>query len=1166
MAMKVKRLGFVLLACALVLAFITSQAFAAETKKRTKRVQQQTEESADKPSTPATPASGEEDKAFGGDKKPQGSTLIPIESLKVKNDVKLTSEVGRKIDESIDKLLTILEQYQNAGALRRLAEFYWKKANRFNLDMMGIHQKKMEAWDKGGRKGEPPKEPDADLWFRYNRKSIDICRLIVERFPKFEGMDEVYFFTGYNLNAIGQDTDALDYYKKLVREYPKSNYLPDSWMAIGDYYFTHNNVYDALPAYEEVIKFVSSKMFGYAKYKIAWCYFNLGRHQDSIDTFKEVVSWSKDQEAKGKSQITLMEEALRDLVMAFAEVGNVEEAEKYFLEVGGQKYFRMMLVRLGEIYTNQGKLDESITIYRRLIREYPLDKENPEFQLKIVEAYANKNDKENTTIEIINMVEYAKPASESAWVKANQEKEVDAVQEAWDNAERMLIKTVVEYHKEAIKINNELTWDKTQRLYETYLKYFQKSPKHYDVSFNYAELLYKRDRVKEAGEQYTKVAEMNPKGSHFEEASYSAILCYEKLVHKEISDWVDDTKKRSTRKDKNYKLTAADTEKEKEKESAEKEVFTKRVMSENVAGFVKACNLYIDNIPDSKYKVDIIYKVAIIYYSHNDFTNAVNRFELIVHDYPTHKLAEYAANLILDSLNIDKQWRKLNETVRAYLKNTKLVKRDQFRADLMTLLEKSSFKKVEVTESEKNFLGAAKEYLDFADEFKNSDLRDKALYNASVHYVNAGDLEKSVEIQLAFLKDYKGKKQKQYNNKEAPLVETVLFNLGKNYQAMAYYEKAADTYEEYITLYPTGKNHKDALYNAGTFHQALGHTEKAVAMRRKYLEASTDADEKDQIEFELGFAYLDVSDTKNAEKQFKAYLTLREKDITWPRFDKKTGSMTERGTIKGDANRIYAANMALMGIYKKEKRAADIEKMHETYLRLYKCDTKAPLNENALEAVAEASFYAIEPQMKEYQDIKIEVKQRIAKAKYDELLKAQVVKKSERTLTMEDLYKGIVGLKSPRWAVAALYQIGMIYKYYSLSWFNSEIPYYLTEDQKMYYSEGIQKKAEPLEAKALVGIQKCLDTSFEYGVYSEYTLKARKALQEGAPDVYVAPNEIRFTPGFESDSVYGGTFISPEVPDPAAHPKVKQEAPAAESAPAEAPAPAAEPAEEAAAE
>ena len=1064
---------------------------------------------------------GDELEDILGGKKEEGE--IPLEDIQIKDDVPLESAVGKKIDEAIAKLFKILSKYQEPGTLRRLAEFYWKKAHQLNLDLMRDHQEKMDQWFTAGQKGDPPPEPDAEIWYKYNKKAVEVCKLVIERYPKFHGMDEVYFFMGYNLNEINRSSDAVEYYKRLVREHPNSGYVPDSWMAIGDYYFSNNNVYDALPAYEEVLRHEASKVFGYAKYKIAWCYFNLGKYKDAIETFKEVVNWSIEQSEEGKSQITLMEESLKDLVMAFAEEGNVDEAEKYFIRIGGKKYFRMMLVRLADIYSNQGKLDDSIVVYKRLISDYPLHRDNADFQLKIVEAYSNKNDKENTTKEILAMVYYAKPPEESEWVKANMERNEETVEEAWSNAEHMLIRTVVEYHKEALKINSQATWDKAQRLYEMYIQYFSRSKTYYDVIFNYSELLYKRMMFKQAGEWYTKVAEMDPKGKHFEEASYSAILSYEKLVHKEINAWISDTKKRSKRKEKHYKLKMTDKE-EKAVEKALAEQFSRRELSENTSGFVKACNLYIDNIPHTKHKVDIIYKVAIIYYSHNHFKEAVGRFELIVKDYPKHRLAVYSANLTLDSLNMSKEWRQLHATVKSYLKNRRLVPRTgrtQFRRDLQDLYEKSSFKKVEVTEEEGNWSGAAEEYLAFADEFKRSKVRDRALYNASVHYVTDGQLEKSIEIQKKFLKEHA----------KSPLAEAITYNLAKNYEALAYFRESAEMYEKYNQKYPNGEHNSDAVYNAGVFYASLGETEKSVKMKRKTIERTKKPAEKDALVFGLAYTYLDAKDDKNAEKQFKLYLKKREKSITWPKYDKKTKELVKRGNIKGDPNPIYVSHIELKNIYASSGRKREVEKERATFLMLADCDTEIPIDAHARDAIAEASFYRNELKFREYVAYKLEVRRRLPRDKWNAIIAERMEKKSKMVIRMQDAYAEVVALKSPKWSVAALYQIGQVYKYYSLALFNSEKPYWLTMDQEMIYDDNIHMRAEPIEHKALLGFEQCLSTAYRTGVYSEYTVKARQELQGYVPEIYIPTNEIRFDPGFESDSMFMARFETPDVPD-----------------------------------
>ncbi len=1166
-------------------------AYAQSTKKR-KRRKRKTEKDEKKKS-----GEDEMEKLLKGEQEDQ---LIDLKLLKVEKDVSMMdSKVGRSIDITINKLLNVLKRYQTAQTLRRLAELYSEKAKRLNIDTMEAHQKRMEKWFQANQEGEPPKEPDPDLWLRYNRKAVTVCEFIIDRYPQYSEMDDAYFFMASNLREIGQAAKGNDYFRKLVTEYPKSDFAPEAYMAIGDYYFGNNNVYDAMPAFKKVLEYEqTNKLWGYAKYKLAWCEYNLGAYDTSIKYFQEVVEWS---DAQGTaSNITLKEEALRDLVMAYADQENkdqkeiVREAEEYFMTVGGKKYFRMMLVRLGDILTNQGKLDGAIMVYKRLINDYPLHLDNPEFQMRIVEAYSNKGDKENTTKEIITLVDYAKPPEESKWVEANHVKEPDAINEAWVTAERMLIRTVVDYHKEARKINRDEVWDRTQELYDIYLKYFSKSDKFYDVNWNYAELLWTRahnyDRAchrggdaaarqancdlmteyyHRAGKGYMKVAEMDRKGKHFEEASYSAILSLEKLVHEEIRDWMNKTKEKSRRVDKGYKLKEAAVKKEREKTHVERceetvafqEQFKPRQMSESVTNFVAACDLYIDNIPKSKYKIDIIYKVAIIHYTHNNFDEAVSRFEMITNDYPTHRLAEFSANLILDSLNLKRDWRALYTKVREYLKNRRLTSKAGFRRELRELNEKVTFKKVETTECEalalpertrpayEKWYQAAQEYQQFCDEFKRSKFREMAMYNAGVHLVAAGRILQAIDQQKLLLKTYP----------KSAYREEVHYKIGLNYMAMAMFDDAVKQFDDYTKIYPKGKHKDEALYNAAIFHENLGNTAKAIEYKKNYMKTIDDEDQKDNMRFTFGIMWKEQDKVFPAYDAFTAYLNGRKKDITWPKFD-KNGNVEKRGQIRGEPNRIFAAHLELLEIYD-HPRVKNYKAKEATYQTIYKlgfCDIEEgyALGQEARDAIALTHFRKIEPELKAFKEMQLVVNYNpwewtSAKIKkWDSKMKEKLTTKVETANDLKGKYLEILKLKSTKYTLASLYKLGEVFRELSVAIYNSEMPPYFMEfenpdDLYVQYVDSVMERiGKPAEIEAIGFWERCLQTSYKLGVYNKYSMDSLDQLSILVPDAYPPAKEFAPKPGFESDSWYMARFKALKLPDNPEAPQVEPVEPA----------------------
>ena len=65
---------------------------------------------------------------------------------------------------------------------------------------------------------------------------------------------------------------------------------------------------------------------------------------------------------------SLKEDALNDMVAPYAESGLIDEAEKYFKNIVKEpKYFIETLKRLAQIYFDQKRWKEAITIYEKIL-------------------------------------------------------------------------------------------------------------------------------------------------------------------------------------------------------------------------------------------------------------------------------------------------------------------------------------------------------------------------------------------------------------------------------------------------------------------------------------------------------------------------------------------------------------------------------------------------------------------------------------------------------------------------------------------------------------------------------------------------------------------------------------------------------------------------------
>ena len=63
---------------------------------------------------------------------------------------------------------------------------------------------------------------------------------IVQKYRDYPRTDEVLFFLAHNLMDLNEEKKALIAYGKLVKDYPKSRFVPDAYLAFGEYYFNNS--------------------------------------------------------------------------------------------------------------------------------------------------------------------------------------------------------------------------------------------------------------------------------------------------------------------------------------------------------------------------------------------------------------------------------------------------------------------------------------------------------------------------------------------------------------------------------------------------------------------------------------------------------------------------------------------------------------------------------------------------------------------------------------------------------------------------------------------------------------------------------------------------------------------------------------------------------------
>src|SRR6185369_5368945 len=118
---------------------------------------------------------------------------------------------------------------------------------------------------------------------------------------------------------VKKEEAARKYFKRLIKDYPQSKFLPDAFLSFGEYYFENKELENALKFYEKVMQYPDSRVYSYARYKEGWVYYNMGDFKQSLATFVDVIRLSQ-KGGKNKNKFALEKEAKKDSVRAYARV------------------------------------------------------------------------------------------------------------------------------------------------------------------------------------------------------------------------------------------------------------------------------------------------------------------------------------------------------------------------------------------------------------------------------------------------------------------------------------------------------------------------------------------------------------------------------------------------------------------------------------------------------------------------------------------------------------------------------------------------------------------------------------------------------------------------------------------------------------------------------
>lgn len=710
----------------------------------------------------------------------------------------------RVLDQQIRELFKLTQKFKgspNRGELwLRLAELYVEKAGLIDGRRQDEYDAKLRAFQSGKSKVKP--KLDVAEARDYNRKAVQLYEWFQRDFPRDPKMSQALFFLGFNYFELGEVKKGAQFYEKLTKGYPNSQFVGEAHFALAEYYFENERWGQAYKEYSFVIKEKKHRLHTFALYKGAWCLFRLGKQQQAMNYLEFIIKSGKNEtgdQLAGKKTVNrnkLEGEALRDIVIFYAEAGDPARAANYFKGLVGTNS-GPYLEKLAYQYSDRGNKDASRDVFKMLIAQNPTSPKAFEYQYQIVQNYYYAKNTSRFKGELYAWVKDYDTTG--AWYAANKSNK-ELIENSYKLRETTLRNYVLQQHQTAQNSRAAYSQQLANEGYVLYLREFPDSSTVSDMHFYYGELLYDMGKYDESAIQYKWVVDNAPQSKFYGKSAQNLILAVERSIPSD--------------------------------QEMQKRVGTSLdplPLEPKVDRFIKAGLWYVEKFPTSEKTAEIKFRVGRLYYQSNHFDEAGKYFREIVQQFPNTKYAEYSANLLLDIYNLKKDYVGL-EKVGSELLAVPSIASSKAGSDIRGVLEKASFKRGQDLELERKYGESAQVFDAFAKQNPASNLAATALFNAGVNFERAGMNAPAIQAYQGVLssKDASAEKLK-------PKARRLL---AKQYQDSAQFEEAAKLYKQAADENPQDPLAPNMIFNAAVLYEALGKTEEAIRSYSAFIKVN----------------------------------------------------------------------------------------------------------------------------------------------------------------------------------------------------------------------------------------------------------------------------------------------------------------------------------------
>ncbi|WP_026841965.1 tetratricopeptide repeat protein [Citrifermentans bremense] len=622
------------------------------------------------------------------------------------------------------------------------------------------------------------------------REAIALYQKLLDKYPNYEGNDQVLYQMSRSYEELGQTEDAMAVMQRMVRDFPRSRYINEVQFRRAEYFFTHKQYLEAEGVYKGLVEIgPEASYYELALYKLGWTFYKQELYEDGLHRFIALLD-HKVNTGYDFAQTTddlerkRVDDTFRVLSQSFSYLHGAASAVEYFEKNGKRGYEDRVYSNLGEFYYEKRRYSDAAASYNAFVSRNPFHRASPQFQMRVIEIHIAGG---FPTLVIEAKKEFAKTYG----LKAEYWKHFQPAERPEVIAFLKTNVTDLAHHYHALYQDPEHAKEKEESFqqalhwYEEFLVSFPKETESPAINYQMADLLMENRSFAKAAQEYERTAYDYPRYEKSSAAGYAAVFAYREQLKNARAEEKEQVKREGVRSS----LRFAETFPEHEKAAI-------------VMG-AAADDLY--ELKEHQQALGVARKLIATFPGAG---NEVLKSAWVVAAHSCFELQNYA------------------EAEAAYVQVLALLPaEDKSREGFNDNLAASIYKQGEQANAAKEYRVAADHFLRVGRMAATSKIRVNAEFDAAVALIQLKEWKAAATVLTGFRGLFPGHE----------LQPEVTRKLAHVYREDGQLALAAGEYERLETEFKDEEIRREALLLAAELHQQTGNRKQALAVYRRYV-------------------------------------------------------------------------------------------------------------------------------------------------------------------------------------------------------------------------------------------------------------------------------------------------------------------------------------------